>query len=166
MLWMGHEARRLHAAGRTVGRSWTLAQVCEHLALAIEGTLSAPPSADPPAWWRALSTPARLKRRLMRTGLLLSGRFPDGVPAPDFVRPGADADLARALARLDRACEAFEARCRTPDSARARGSAPARPWPFHPLLGPMNAARWRRFHTLHARHHFSEMSRPASPDSP
>ena len=166
MLWMGHEARRLHAAGRTVGRSWTLAQACEHLALAIEGTLAAPPSADPPAWWRALSTPARLKRRLMRTGLLLSGRFPDGVPAPDFVRPGADADLSRALARLDRACEAFEARCRTPDSARARGSAPPPPRPVPPLPGPLHPAPRRGLPTPPPPPPSSKMSRPASPDSP
>ncbi len=156
LMWMADEARRLHAAGKVRGKSWSLTQVCEHLALAVEGT-----SIDPDAissatigesGWNSLGPFTKLKRRVMKHGLLLSGRFPQGVPSPDFVLPTASTEegtgrFEEMVQRLAAAAERFDAKVRRADAR----------WVNHPLLGPMTGAQWRRFHTLHARHHFEFM---------
>lgn len=80
----------------------------------------------------------------MRRGLLLTGKFPEGVPSPEFVRPSDAADLDAMIQRLESAAQAFDRKLARPDAQ----------WVFHSLLGPMNGAQWRRFHDLHARHHF------------
>lgn len=147
LTWMCDEARRLHAAGKVRGKSWSLAQVCEHLALAVEGTSNDPDPATVHRAWSALSPITRLKRRVMKHGLLFSGRFPEGVPSPEFVLPAASPALEDTLRRLAAASERFDAKARRPDAR----------WVNHPLLGPMTGMQWRRFHTLHARHHFGFM---------
>lgn len=149
LTWMCDEARRLHAAGKVRGKSWSLAQVCEHLALAVEGTSSDPAAGSVDRAWSALSPLTRLKRRVMKHGLLISGRFPEGVPSPEFVLPAASpvGGFEEMVRRLGAAAERFDAKARRPDAR----------WVNHPLLGPMTGAQWRRFHTLHARHHFGFM---------
>ena len=145
---MADDARRLRDRGARRGKAWSLAQVCEHLALAVQGTVDLPspdsPSCDPPEWWRRLNPLVRLQRRVMKRGLLWSGMFPKGVPSPKFVTPSDSAELDAAIEKLASAATAFD---------RKHAQAGAR-WVYHPLLGPMTGPQWKRFHDLHARHHF------------
>lgn len=155
--WICDEARRLRETGALHGRAWSLAQVCEHLALAVQGTVdplvfAASPSdnlkaPEQPTWWTSLSRWQRLKRRTMKHGLLWSGRFPDAVPSPGSVLPTAAPVLDLAIDRLGSAAKAFDRKLRSPDAQ----------WVPHPLLGPMSGRQWKRFHDLHARHHFKFM---------
>lgn len=138
-------ARRLAARGNRVGARWTLAQVIEHLALSMMGTTLAPAPFETPQWWRKLPLPIRIGRTIGKFGLLLTGRFPRGVPSPDFVIPSPNAELDASLRQLERAIRAFEAKLVQPDAT----------WMWHPLLGRMTGRQWARFHQIHARHHFS-----------
>lgn len=147
---MAEEARRLRDRGAVRGKAWSLAQVCEHLALAVRGTVDLPPPGTgkvTEAWWAELPPLERLKRRVLQRGLLWSGRFPEGVPSPRTVVPSDAADLESAIRLLAAAAAAFDQKLASPNAR----------WIYHPLLGPMNGPRWKRFHDLHARHHFGFM---------
>ena len=156
LTWIAHEARTLRDRGALQGKSWSLAQVCEHLALAVQRTAE-PPDRDPNAtvpanWWPNLGPTQRLKRRIMKRALLTFGRFPEGVPAPKFVQPSPAADLDTALRALDDAAAAFDRKHAQPDAK----------WNDHPLFGPMTGADWRRFHDVHAAHHFRILNKRCS----
>lgn len=151
LLWIPEHARGLRDRGALRGKSWSLAQVCEHLALAIRGTAddSSPESRSAAAsqWWTDLGALTRTRRRIMRRGLLWSGRFPEGVPSPEYVIPSNSPDLEDSIRLLEAAARQFDRKLAVPNST----------WPLHPLLGPMLAREWKRFHDLHARHHFKFM---------
>lgn len=151
--WIPRAARQLQAAGPVRGRSWSLAQVCEHLALALEGTLREPEPGELPTPWRALGRWARWRRTCAKHALLLTGWFPRGAPAPKEVVPSDAPDLVATLQRLELAIGAFE-------SKLAR---PAARWVYHPLLGKMSGRQWRRFHAIHAEHHLKQLRAPGRP---
>jgi hypothetical protein len=71
------------------------------------------------------------------------------MPSPKFVQPSASTEFDAAVKSLAAAAEAFEAKAARPCEA----------WIDHPLLGPMSGAQWRRFHVIHARHHFRIVER-------
>ena len=77
--------------------------------------------------------------------MLWTGWFPAGVPAPESVRPSDDVALEEALARLEAAAAEFERKCAQPNAS----------WSEHSYLGRFSARGWRRFHHIHAAHHFS-----------
>jgi hypothetical protein len=151
--WIPTHARALRNRNALHGKTWSLAQVCEHLALIIRGTTEAPaPGEGTPHQretfegpWSRLSPLGRLKRRVMLRALLWSGRFPSDVPSPKFVVPSDAPDLAEAIAALESAIEAFNRKHAQPNAR----------WVNHPLLGPMTGDQWQRFHIVHARHHFA-----------
>lgn len=141
--WIAAEAERFAQTGATRGRSWSLAQVCEHLALAMEGTLDEP--ADP-----VVSEPilTRAKRWFMKQALLTTGLFPANAPAPQVTIPSGRLDQQEAIQRLRNAAAAFAERLQQPNTR----------WVAHPLLGTMTGGQWCRFHVIHARHHFSVLT--------
>lgn len=138
-------ARELAAQGNLTGVGWTLAQVCEHLALAMMGTTLAPAPPGTPDWWRNLPPWKRIGKTIAKLALLTTGRFPRGVPSPDSVIPSPTAELAKSIRQLERAIRAFETKLAQPDAT----------WMWHPLLGRMTGRQWARFHQIHARHHFA-----------
>ena len=143
--WIPQAVRRLASAKSMRGRSWTLAQVCEHLALAIEGTVSDPDPTPGPPRSQAHSTWYRFRRRCIKHALLTTGRFPRNVPAPDTVAPSDSPSLEETITRLEIAIRTFEQKL-----------ASASPnWTDHPILGSMSGRQWRRFHSIHAAHHLA-----------
>lgn len=140
------EAERLAKAGATIGKAWTLAEICEHLALAMEGTR---PASEPPAAEPLLK---RVKQWVMKHAVLTRGRLPENAPSPDFVVPTGRLDNQAAINRLRRAIATFCAHLN-------QGSAN---WIPHPILGAMTGRQWRRFHIIHARHHFAVLKGSAS----
>jgi len=149
--WIPERARRLAADDVVPDGNWSLEQVCEHLALAIEATLSREDSGSEEPRLPFSKRWRRLKQYFMKRGLLLTGRFPKNVPAPEFVVPSRAPSLVATLIRLETAVEAFERAIE-----RSNG-----PWPDHPMLGRMSGAEWRRFHWIHASHHYSLFRRSA-----
>lgn len=143
--WIAEQARQLADVGAIQGRSWSLAEVCEHLALAFESTIRGSGNEAPPRRWRALTRFERTKRWFIKGVMLTTGWFPSGVSAPVSVAPSGSLTLPEALDRLEFAAEEFERKC----------SSPGATWGYHSLLGKLNGRAWRRFHTIHAAHHFS-----------
>lgn len=124
---------RLLAGHQTVG-NWTLAQICNHLAAAIQGSIDGFDVRAP--WFLRITLGKMMKRKV-----LASGKLQEGVKLPDeaLPKPGLD---ARAEAEALRACiRLFPAH--------------TGPMAAHPFFGPMSHAEWTRLHTIHCAHHLS-----------
>jgi Protein of unknown function (DUF1569) len=134
------EVVRLLAGHVTLG-SWSLGQICNHLATAIRLTLDGPPGPAGP------SREQDVARRLF----FRSDRFPDGRNAPLLLEPGPGLD-AGAEAALLRA-------------AIARCASSCGPFAAHPILGPLTKEEWTRFHCMHCAHHLEfALPSPAQTD--
>jgi len=147
---VANRAFAIAADGLSMGKSWSLAQICHHLAVVVENTVQGSGDNRPPKRWSQLTPHQRLMRRAVKSLMLSTGWFPTGAPAPESVQPPADISLEQALSRLRAATEAFDAKFITPGSS----------WGYHSLLGKMSGRAWRRFHHIHAAHHFSFLKKP------
>lgn len=153
-------------AGRSTGwcqlhpredeRQWSAQQVVEHLVLALRSAGRVLESRLEKG--RPTRTRPTLLQRILRFSMLRLGRIPRGAPAPPFVRPGLlhwppmdGSALADLLRQELEGHDALLDRCAAQFGERAAG--------VHFLLGPLNAEEWRRFHTLHFRHHLEQMER-------
>lgn len=143
--WISTQARELATLGPAKGKSWTLSEVCEHIALAIESTVRF--SGDELVLHDGLAPGhfARVKQSLIRWLMLTTGWFPRNVPAPSFVAPSGLLTLDESIELLDRAIDAFDLKYKSTAST----------WCNHHILGKMSGWSWRRFHAIHAAHHFS-----------
>ena len=131
--------------GAVRGQGWTLAQIGDHLARAIDNTVGGSASDGPSERSKRLTVWGRIKRWGFKHYMLGTGWFPHGVPAPESVRPRDDISLDEALAKLESAVDRFEEKCQRCDAT----------WSEHSYLGRFSARGWRRFHHVHAAHHFS-----------
>ena len=143
--WIPDHARGLASANAHRGKTWSLAEVCEHLALAFETTVRGSIEEGPPRRWQALGWFQRATRWCAKQYMLATGWFPHGVSAPASVAPSSSVSIEDALSRLEDAAAAFDRKCSSPRST----------WGYHSLLGKMSGRAWRRFHSIHAAHHFS-----------
>ena len=145
--------RHFHPADwlRAPEGKWNSAQILEHLLLTYRGTtkglLQALQAGQP------LGTAPTSRERVAaflvtQLGYLPSGRTapaqatPRGIPAPDSLGPFDDA-LVAMDASLKDAEKRFGAKVRLLD---------------HPLIGPLTAKQWRRFHLMHAMHHLKQVA--------
>jgi len=140
---------------------WNMTQILEHLGRTFGSTakmleLQLASGAAP-------MLPSRsLKDRLGVFVVVTLGHLPSGYGAPEATRPtGLDgptalAKLREALARMDKAIADTEARW-------GRGLIAT-----HPVLGPLTAEQWRKFHFVHTRHHVRQIrerrNTPAAPN--
>jgi hypothetical protein len=126
------DVERLLEGHTTVG-TWSLAQVCRHLATAMRRVVDLPASTphDP-----SLRVPEEQKRQVFESGVL-----PEGVPGPPEVIP-AETLGAREEAEGLRAAIAYYK---------------ASPGPVipHRLFGPLTRAEWDRLQLIHCAHHLS-----------
>ncbi|MES1213417.1 MAG: DUF1569 domain-containing protein [Singulisphaera sp.] len=124
------DVERLLAGHGTAGQ-WSLAQICNHLAMALRST-ARPPREMPAA------TP---EQSVLKKRFFSQKAFPPGRPAPAPFVPRDDLDIDTEVAALADAIKLMLA---------ADG-----PFPSHPYLGPLSREEWLRFHTMHAEHHLS-----------
>jgi hypothetical protein len=131
---------------------WCVAEVLEHLYLTYTGTVkgfervatAGKPLATVPTW-------TQRGRTLIVVGL---GYLPSGREAPPVARPRGVppekvlAEIGPKIAEMD----AIIARC-----AEIFGS--HRKLLDHPILGPLTAKQWRKFHLVHGRHHGKQIRR-------
>lgn len=144
LLKIPQRAERLADAGFLQGRNWTLAQVCEHLMLAIKSTVAGA-SVDGAPWRAKAALSHRCRRWCWKQATLLTGFIPFGIQAPVIVRPGSELDLPAAVDQLRSAAQSFEETLALPNVC----------WSDHSILGSMTGSMWRRFHHVHAAHHFN-----------
>lgn len=133
---------------------WCAAEVLEHLYLTYTGTVkgfervaeAAKPLATTQTW-------AQRGRTLVVVGF---GYLPFGREAPPVARPRGVppekvlAEIGPKIAEMD----AIIARCEEELGSR-------RKLLDHPILGPLTAAQWRKFHLVHGLHHVKQIRRPA-----
>jgi hypothetical protein len=148
---MSAEERSWHPPGK-----WCVDEVLEHLYLTYTGTIRgftrALESGKPPAGRATLAQRARI---LLVVGL---GYMPEGRKAPAGVVPRG---LAGAMAREEIGAKIAEmdnviGRCeRELGGGKFRGRAIFE----HPILGPLTAGQWRKFHLVHGMHHLKQIRR-------
>lgn len=141
--------------GRHPVGKWCAAEVVEHLALTYSGTIRSMKKvleAGAPT-----ATPVKLKQRFAIWWVTELGYFPKDRQAPKQVCPTAASTGSAAhevlpaalqnLAQMDAAiteCEHRFGPVRLSD---------------HPVLGALSADQWRKFHSVHARHHAAQIER-------
>jgi hypothetical protein len=95
---------------------------------------------------------AKVPELLLKILIVDLGIFPSGAKSPALVTPKGDAGpvaLKRALSNLDR----MDIAITEADKRWGDGN----PIAMHPLLGPLSAGQWRKFHYLHGHHHVRQI---------
>ena len=143
---MSEEEMKRHPAGK-----WCVAEVLEHLYLTYTGTVkgfSRVLDAGKPLVGRA-----SFRQRLQTCAVLVLNYFPEGRTAPKMTVPKGlppgklRADVATQIAVMDGIIDQCDARFRR------------RKLLDHPILGPLTAKQWRKFHLIHGRHHVKQILR-------
>ncbi|HWR35494.1 MAG TPA: DUF1569 domain-containing protein [Clostridia bacterium] len=137
--------------GAAPNGKWSAAQILEHLSLTYSGTAKLFERLLASAEEPQVPTPT-LKQRvaiLLVTGI---GYFPSGREAPERVRPREvylETIIASTLANLRKMDSMLaQAEARWGDNYRVAS---------HPVLGPLTIRQWRKFHSMHARHHVKQI---------
>ncbi len=129
---------------------WSPLQVLEHLVLTYTATTKGLLRA------MELGRPQRAQRtighRLKSVYVLGFGRFPAGMEAPKHTVPR-DGLVSEPLRHFNDALVAMDASLT--DTERRFGHRTR--VLVHPILGPLTAQQWRRFHVVHGRHHFKQI---------
>jgi hypothetical protein len=131
---------------------WCAAEVLEHLYLTYTGTIKGfekVMQAGTP-----LATRASVRQRCRALVVLGLGHLPSGREAPTNTRPrGLPAETVRnEIGAKIVAMDAIIAQC---EERFGRST----PLLDHPILGPLTAGQWRKFHLMHGRHHEKQLLR-------
>jgi hypothetical protein len=129
---------------------WCAAQVLEHLYLTYAGSVKGFERCLQEG--RPLVHAATLKERvstLVVTGL---GYFPEGRKAPERTIPrGMPAEeVVKTIGATIAAMDGLITQCETRFGRSTRIL-------DHPVLGPLTARQWRKFHLIHAEHHMKQI---------
>jgi Protein of unknown function (DUF1569) len=131
---------------------WSTAQVLEHLYLSYSGTVK--------GFQRCLEAGkplarAPLMKDRMRTFVVTGlGHLPTGRQAPERTRPRGMAvdEITRGIAPQILAMDEVIAQCEARFGKCTRVL-------DHPVLGPLTARQWRKFHWIHGRHHLKQIQK-------
>lgn len=144
---MSSEQMSWHPPGK-----WCSAEVLEHLYLTYTGTIKGferqLQSGQPTA------TPVSIRQRWRTLAVVGFGYLPTGRKAPPVTEPRGlplekvRHELPTKIATMDTIIEQCEARF-------GRGV----PLLDHPILGPLSAMQWRKFHFVHGMHHRKQLLR-------
>jgi hypothetical protein len=138
-------ALRRHPDGK-----WSAAQVLEHLYLTYAGSVKGFERCLQQG--RPLARTVTLKERVaiwLVTGL---GYFPEGRNAPERTIPRGMAaeEVVKALLEKLASMDELITQCETRFGRSTRIL-------DHPVLGPLTARQWRKFHLAHAQHHVKQI---------
>jgi len=131
---------------------WSTAEILEHLNLTYIGTVKGLGRCI--ASGQTTASLDRSSKRLQRITVTKLGYFPNGRKSPDRVLPrGLPAEQVKAeiLENVDR-MNALIDECEARFGKR-------KPIADHPVLGPLTAPEWRKFHLVHGRHHVKQILR-------
>jgi len=131
---------------------WSTAQVLEHLYLSYSGTVKGFQRCLEAG--KPLARAPELKDR-MRTFVVTGlGHFPTGRQAPERTRPRGMAvdEITSGIAPQILAMDEVIAQCEARFGKRTRVL-------DYPVLGPLTARQWRKFHWIHGRHHLKQINK-------
>lgn len=136
-----------HAPGK-----WSVAEVLEHLFLTYTGTTRGFTRCLEAG--KPLAGPLTLKQRVAIAAVTGAGYFPSGRKAPKQTEPkGLSAETVMAgIGPQIVAMDEVITRCESRHGKRARLL-------DHPVLGPLTAQQWRKFHWVHGKHHVKQIQR-------
>ncbi len=131
---------------------WCAAEVLEHLYLSYTGTIKGFEKVMEAG--KPLATSASMKQRLRTLVVVGFGHLPEGRKAPSNTQPrGLPAEKVRSeVGAKIVAMDAIVAQC---EARFGRGARLL----DHPILGPLTATQWRKFHLVHGRHHQKQLLR-------
>jgi len=131
---------------------WCAAEVLEHLYLTYTGTTKGFGRVAQAG--ESLATAQSWRQRGRALVVVGFGYFPSGREAPPVARPRGVpiekvlAEIGAKIAEMDE----IITRCEEKLGARSKLL-------DHPILGPLTAAQWRKFHLVHGRHHIKQIRR-------
>jgi hypothetical protein len=134
-----------HAEGK-----WSAAEILEHLLITYTATTAGLRKAL--AKGRPLGSRPTPKQRLFQTVVLDVGYFPHGRQAPAMTLPKG-LEPAHVLRAVEQALPDMDAAIAQCEEKYGKGTKVA----DHPVLGPLTAQQWRKFHFVHARHHMKQV---------
>jgi len=131
---------------------WCAAEVLEHLYLTYTGTTKGFERVLEAG--KPLVTGATLRHRLRTMVVVAFGYLPEGRKAPKTTQPrGLPLEKVRdEIGQKIAAMDEIIARCEGKMGRRAKLL-------DHPILGPLTAAQWRKFHLVHGLHHAKQIRR-------
>lgn len=132
--------------GKGPAGKWNSGQILEHLYLTYKNTNKGIGNCLQKGV--PLATRGTLQHRLATLLVVNLEYLPSGYKAPERSRPqgmSADEALAAIFPEI-RQMDSGLAECERKFGAKTRIM-------DHPILGPLNAKQWRRFHLVHGRHH-------------
>ena len=133
-----------HREGR-----WSAAEVLEHLALAFSSTSKAMQRSVEQGRPKTKATSKQFLATLLVVKL---GYFPSGRQAPEYTLPRG-LDPAQAVDTIRTAL--IEMDCRIAEAQSKLGEGVIA---VHPIIGPLTARQWRKFHWSHTRHHMKQIA--------
>jgi hypothetical protein len=131
---------------------WSAAEVLEHLYLTYTGTIKGFEKCV--AAGKPLARARTWKDRTRTMVVVGCGYLPEGRKAPENSVPRG-LPPERVLAELSQKIAAMDAAIS--QAERKFGSDAA--LLDHPILGPLRAQQWRKFHWVHGRHHLKQLRR-------
>ena len=140
-----------HPKGSLEGK-WSAAEVLEHLYLTYTGTVKGLERVVQKG--KPFASPITLKQRARITLVTRLNYFPNGRKSPEPVIPkgmSADKVMAEIGSQIATMGELL-AQCEARHGTRTRVL-------DHPILGPLTARQWRKFHWVHGRHHVKQILR-------
>ena len=141
------ERLTLHPPGK-----WSSAEIVEHLYLTYTGTVKG--FARVAEAGKSLATTQTWRQRARTLVVLGFGYLPTGRKAPPVARPRG-VPMEKVLAEIGPKITEMDdmlARCEEKLGTRSKLL-------DHPVLGPLTAAQWRKFHLLHGIHHVKQIHR-------
>lgn len=131
---------------------WCLAEIIEHLYLTYTGTIKGFQRVADAG--KPLATRPSLKQRGGALIVVGFGYLPGGREAPSVARPRGIPSEEVMVAIIPKIAEmdAIIAHCEEKLGARHKLL-------DHPILGPLTAGEWRKFHLVHGRHHIKQIHR-------
>jgi hypothetical protein len=127
------DVERLLNGGYTTVGTWSLAQICRHVATVMRRVVDLPAStpSDPSKW-----VPEEQKRQVFE-----SGQLPEGIPGPPEIMPPDALDAREEAENLRQAIAYYRA-----------SAGPVIP---HRVFGPLSKGEWDQLQLIHAAHHLS-----------
>jgi hypothetical protein len=130
---------------------WCAAEVLEHLYLTYTGTIkgferlmaAGKVNVNAPTWWQRMAKIVVIRLDHMPSGRESPARAkPRGLPREKVLT-----EIASKIAEMDEVLSRCE---------RELGSGPLLD---HPIIGPLTAAEWKKFHLVHGMHHVRQIHR-------